>query len=143
MDETVAFQTKVAMALEMVERALRRKMPIGWVSADSGLRLREGWRFQLERAEVLRPGEHRARHLAAGWSTDQPVRDLSTGWRGRNGSAVHAGTVRRPACTTGPMSMSGHGTRGCRHWVLPAAASRPDEIAYYLVYVPTDTTLDR
>lgn len=52
-DDEVVFETKVAMARAMVRRAIQRKIPFGWVTADAGYGYSKSWRTELERAHVF------------------------------------------------------------------------------------------
>lgn len=46
-DDTVAFETKVAMAKAMVRRAIADKVPFRWVTADAAYGYSKGWRFEM------------------------------------------------------------------------------------------------
>lgn len=52
-DDSVAFETKVAIAKEMVRRAIAEKFPLRWVTADAGYGYSKGRRFELEQADVF------------------------------------------------------------------------------------------
>ncbi|MGA5412100.1 IS701 family transposase [Streptomyces lavendulocolor] len=47
-DDTVVFETKVAMARAMVRRVIEEKIPFGWVTADAGYGYSKSWRTELD-----------------------------------------------------------------------------------------------
>ncbi|MGK5643590.1 transposase, partial [Streptomyces sp. URMC 126] len=52
-DDSVDFATKVAIAKEMVRRAIAEKIPFRWVTADAAYGFSKSWRSELERADVF------------------------------------------------------------------------------------------
>ncbi|MGW2531260.1 IS701 family transposase [Streptomyces sp. NPDC001595] len=52
-DDTVPFETKVAMAKTMVRRAIADRIPFRWVMADAAYGFSRGWRFEQEQADVF------------------------------------------------------------------------------------------
>ena len=147
--ETVAFRTKPALALEMLERAFEADVPARWVVGDavygSDGKLRralEAW----EQAYALAvkstekpttfppyapPGQVMAAEVADALGPDAWHR-LSCG-EGAQGERLYdwAGVPLRPGLRRG--------------WVHALVIRRdltdPDERACYLVFAPTDTTL--
>ncbi|WP_223778822.1 IS701 family transposase [Streptomyces sp. 135] len=143
--DTVAFETKVAMAKAMVRRAIHDRIPFGWVTADAAYGYSKGWRFELEQADVFHVmATTRHDTVVTRWSIDHPVHDLFPACPDRSGSAVPA--------ATGPMA---HGSTTGPEWRSALAPARPatlghrppkrsltEEISYYIAYCPAGTTLD-
>lgn len=147
--ETVAFHTKPWLALDMIERALDAGVPARWVVGDSVY----GSDGKLRRALEAR---NQAYALAVK-STEQPtiwppygppdqvvVADVAVGlapedWQrlscgaGAQGDRLYdwAYVPLRPALADGWVHAL----------VVRRSISDPDELAYYLVYAPTDTPL--
>jgi len=148
-DDT-AFQTKPALALAMVERALDAGVPAAWVTADEVYGGDSGFRAPLEargQGYVLAvrsnqplstwppygaPDQWTAASFAATIPTDAWQR-LSCG-EGVQGPRRYewAYLPARPAVREGWR----HGLLVRRH------PERPGEVAFYLVYAPTDTALE-
>jgi SRSO17 transposase len=145
----VTFQTKPQLAATMLARALEAGVPAAWVTADAVYGDNYGFRAALEargQGYVVAvkpthtvstwppygvPGQERAAQLIAALPTKAWQR-LSCG-EGAQGERVYdwACQVVRPALRAG--------------WV-PAVlarrhATRPAELAFYLVYAPADTPL--
>ncbi|GAA3289644.1 hypothetical protein GCM10020295_02020 [Streptomyces cinereospinus] len=77
-DDSVTFETKVAMAKAMVRRAIAEKIPFGWVTADAAYGYSKGWRFELEQADVFHVmATTRHDTVVTRWSIDHPVHDCS------------------------------------------------------------------
>ena len=149
--EAVAFRTKPRLALEMLERALDAGVPARWVVGDAVYGSDGKLRRALEAREPgLRAGgqEHRAAdHLAA----LQPARP----GRGRRRSrpALEPDAWQRLSCGEGaqgerlydwacvPLRPGPARRLGARPASSAAHPTDPDELAYYLVYAPTDTPL--
>src|SRR5215213_5974969 len=147
--ETVAFHTKPWLALEMVERALDAGVPARWVVGDSVY----GSDGKLRRALE----ERGQAYALAVRSTEQPTTWPPYGPPGQVAVADVAAVLepdawRRLSC--------GDGAQGDRLYawgsvplcpalvdgwvhalVLRRSIPDPDELAYYLVYAPTDTPL--
>lgn len=147
--ETVAFQTKPALAREMIERALDAGVSARWVVADSVY----GSDGKLRRALEARAQAY----VLAVKSNEKPTTWPPYGPPGQMAVAdlaavLEPGDWQRLSC--------GDGAQGERlsDWayipVRPALRagwlhavvirrdlSNPDDVAYYLVYVPTDTPL--
>jgi hypothetical protein len=145
-EDTIGFETKVAMAKAMVRRAIAERIPFGWVTTDAAYGYSKGGRFELEQADVFHVMAN-TRHdtVVTRWSIDHPVHELFPGCCGRSGSAVPA--VKEPTVgrsSTGPVSRLRPWHReGRRHWILARrSVSRPEEISYYIAYCPADATLD-
>lgn len=79
-DDSVAFATKVAMAKVMVRKAIADRVPSGWVTADAAYGYSEGWRFELEQADVFH-AMATTRHdtVVTRWALDHPAHDLFPG----------------------------------------------------------------
>jgi SRSO17 transposase len=147
--EAVAFHTKPWLALDMLERALDAGVPARWVVGDSVYGSDGKLRRALEergQAYALAvksteqpttwppygpPGQVAVADIAAVLEPDQWQR-LSCG-DGAQGERLYdwASIPVRPALRDGWV----HAV------VLRRSISDPDELAYYLVYAPTDTPL--
>ena len=147
--KSVAFHTKPRLALGMIERALDAGVPARWVVGDSVY----GSDGKLRRALE----ERGQAYALAVKSTEQPTTWPPYGPPGQVAVADVAAVLepdewQRPSC--------GDGAQGDRlydwayvplrpapadGWVHALAIRRsisdPDELAYYLVYAPTDTPL--
>ena len=147
--EGVAFHTKPWLALDMIERALDAGVPARWVVGDSVY----GSDGKLRRALEARGQAY----ALAVKSTEQPTTWPPYGPPGQVAVADIAAVLepddwRRLSC--------GDGAQGDRlyDWayvplrpalvdgwvhalVIRRSISAPDELAYYLVYAPTDTPL--
>jgi SRSO17 transposase len=147
--KSVAFHTKPWLALEMIERALDAGVPARWVVGDSVY----GSDGKLRRALEARGQAY----ALAVKSTEQPTTWPPYGPPGQVAVADVAAVLepdewQRLSC--------GDGAQGDRlyDWayvplrpalvdgwvhalVIRRSLSDPDEVAYYLVYAPTDTPL--
>jgi SRSO17 transposase len=147
--EAVAFHTKPWLALDLINRALEAGVPARWVVGDSVY----GSDGKLRRALEER-GQAYARAVK---STEQPTTWPPYGPPGQVAVAdiaavLQANQWQRLSC--------GDGAQGerlydwvrvpvrpalCDGWVhavvIRRSISDPDELAYYLVYAPTDTPL--
>ncbi|MCX5115425.1 IS701 family transposase [Streptomyces sp. NBC_00378] len=145
-DDEVGFATKVAMAKEMVRRAIAGKIPFRWVTADAGYGYSKGWRSELEQADVFHVmATTRHDTVVTRWAIDHPVSDLFP--------ALPRQKWKRRSCGQGS-----HGPRvydwarvevrpwhrpDRRHWVIARrSVARPQELSYYIAYGPADATLD-
>jgi SRSO17 transposase len=147
--DDVPFQTKPQLALALVERALDAGVPAAWVAADEVYGNDGAFRRALEargQAYVLAvrsnypvstwppygpPAQHTIAALAAGVPADGWHR-LSCG-EGAQGPRLYdwACLPVRPALRD-----------GWRHAILVRRhPERPDELAFYLLYAPTETAL--
>jgi SRSO17 transposase len=100
-DDTVAFETKVAMAKSMVRRAIADKVPFNWVTTDAAYGYGKGWRSEPEQADVFHVmATTRHDTVVTRWSIDHPVQDLFPGlprqkWKRRScGEGAQLPTVR-------------------------------------------------
>ncbi|MET9017039.1 IS701 family transposase [Streptomyces olivaceoviridis] len=135
-DDTVVFETKVAMAKAMVRRAIADKIPFRWVTADAAYGFSKGWRSELERADVFHVmATTRHDTVITRWTIDHPVHDLFNGLARQK--------WKRRSC--------GNGAHGLRiyDWarvevrvIARRSVARPQEISYYIAYCPAETTLD-
>ncbi|BCK66467.1 hypothetical protein Srufu_004200 [Streptomyces libani subsp. rufus] len=88
--DEVSFATKVAMAKEMVRRAITDKIPFRWVTADAGYGYSKRWRFELEQADVFHVmATTRHDTVVTRHAIDHPVQELFPGlprqkWRRRS-----------------------------------------------------------
>ncbi len=145
-DDTVAFETKVAMAKAMVRRAIAEKIPFGWVTADAAYGFSKGWRSELEQADVFHVmATTRHDTVVTRWALDHPVHDLFPGlprqkWKRRScGEGAHGRRIYDWA----RVEVRPWHREDRRHWVIARrSVSRPEEISYYIAYCPADTTLD-
>jgi SRSO17 transposase len=146
--EEVAFATKPELARGMIARAIAAAVPFAWVLGDevygSDRRLRLDLE-QQERAFVLavrsneplwstldgRTGQHTAAALAAA-VPDAAWQRLSAG-AGAKGERLYDWTrVRLMRLQQPPLD----------HWLLlRRSLSKPDDLAYYVVFGPADATL--
>ena len=141
--EAVQFQTKPQLALRMLARALDAGVPAGWVTADSiyggAYRLRT---LLEERRMRYVVGVAANQAVWAGWEqlridallgdlTEEDWTRLSCG-DGAKGPRLYdraAGRLNYPV-------------EGWERWALGRRSiSKPDEWAYYLVFVPAGTAL--
>jgi SRSO17 transposase len=145
--ETVEFHTKPWLALDMLERALDAGVPARWVVGDSVY----GGDGKLRRALEARGQAYalavKRTEQPTIWPPDGPpaqvvVADVAAGlepedWQrlscgdGAQGKRLYdwAYVPLRPAMTDGWVHAL----------VVRRSISDPDELAYYLVYAPTDT----
>jgi len=147
--ETVAFHTKPWLALEMIERALDAGVPARWVVGDAVY----GSDGKLRRALEARGQAY----ALAVKSTEQP-----TTWPpdGPPGHVVVADVAAVLEPEQWQRLSCGDGAQGERlyEWayvplrpaledgwlhalVIRRSIADPDEVAYYLIYAPTDTPL--
>jgi SRSO17 transposase len=148
--EQVTFQTKPQLALTMLRRALDGGVPAAWVTADEVYGGDSAFRQALEdRGQAYVLAVKRTQTV----STFPPVQPIGY-W--------HADELiaRQPAAAWQRLSC-GEGAQGERlydwlylalrpglrdGWVhgllMRRSLSTPDELAYYLVYAPVDTTVE-
>ncbi len=141
--EEVAFQTKPQIAKRMLERALNAGVPATWVTADEvyggDYRLRAGLEERRQRYvlgvaanQYVSVGFEQLRvdELVRGLPEDAWVR-LSCG-EGAKGPRVYDWAARRINC---PVA-------GWERWTLARRSiADPQELAYYLVFVPAGAAL--
>ncbi|MFE1775592.1 IS701 family transposase [Streptomyces sp. NPDC059008] len=147
----LAFATKPELARRLVTRALASPLPIAWVTADA--LYGQDWHFRrmLEEAGVgyvvAVPKSQQVKSLAGCWRIDQLISDApDDSWErlscgdGAKGPRVYDWTAAMlPAVT----SFEGDGPSH-RRWVLARRSiACPDEIAYYLAYAVTGTTVNQ
>jgi SRSO17 transposase len=146
--QEVAFATKPALARRMIARAIVAGVPFAWVLGDEVYGSDRRLRIDLEQQE--RPFVLAIRSNEKLWSTldDRP---------GQHAAAALAAAV--PEAAWQPLS-AGAGAKGERlydwarvrlmrlqqppweHWLLVRRhPSKPDQLAYYVVFGPVDTTL--
>jgi SRSO17 transposase len=147
--EAVAFHTKPALALDMLERALDAGVPARWVVGDS---------VYGSDGKVRRALEERGQAYAlAVKSTEQPTTWPPYGPPGQVavadiGAVLEPDQWQRLSCGAGAQGerlydWASIPVRPARRdgWVHAVVIRRsipdPDELAYYLVYAPTDTPL--
>lgn len=145
-DDTVRFETKVAMAKAMVRRAIADKVPFSRVTADAAYGFSKGWRFELEQADVfhvMATTRHDA--VVTRWAIDHPVHDLFPNlprqkWKRRScGEGAHA----RRIFDWARVEVRPWHREDRRHRVIARrSVSRPEEISCYIAYCPADTTPD-
>ncbi|ELS50361.1 putative IS4 family transposase [Streptomyces viridochromogenes Tue57] len=146
-DDTVVFETKVAMARAMVRRAIADRVPFRWVTADAAYGFSRSRRSELERADVFHVvATTRHDTVVTRWAIDHPVHDLFPGlprqkWRRRScGDGAHGRRIYDWA----RVEVRPWHRVDRRHWVLARrSVSRPEEISYYIAYRPAETTLDQ
>ncbi|WP_333768045.1 IS701 family transposase [Streptomyces sp. IBSBF 2435] len=146
-NDEVGFATKVAMAKEMVRRAISDRIPFRWVTADAGYGYSKGWRFELEQADVFHVmATTRHDTVVTRHALDHPVHDLFPGlprqkWKRRScGDGAHGPRVYDWA----RVGVRPWHRPDRRHYVLARrSVARPQEISYYIAYCPADTTLDQ
>jgi SRSO17 transposase len=144
----VAFATKPQLARRMLERALEAGVPAAWVTGDAvygGDRRLRMWLEEREQPFVLEvacreplwarttvgPAQVRADQLAASLPADAWER-LSAGW-GAKGPRLYDWARLPLARWPWP---------GLEHWLLVRRSiSRPEELAYYVVFAPQGTAL--
>jgi SRSO17 transposase len=146
--EAVEFATKPQLARRMLERALEEGVPAAWVTGDAiygGDRRLRMWLEEREQPFVLEvacreplwagtsagPAQVRADWLAAALPADAWER-LSAGW-GSKGPRLYDWARLQLARWPWP---------GFEHWLLVRRSiSKPDELAYYVVFAPEGTLL--
>ena len=147
--EGVAFHTKPWLALDMLERALDAGVPARWVVGDSVYGSDGKLRRALEERDQA--------YALAVKSTEQPTTWPPYGAPGQVAVADIAAVLepdqwQRLSCGAGAQGERLYDwarvpIRPARHdgWVhavvIRRSISDPDELAYYLVYAPTDTPL--
>jgi hypothetical protein len=146
--EAVAFATKPRLAQRMIERALTAGVPVSWVLGDevygNDRRLRI-WLEQHDQGHVLAVKAPLWALVAGQGAIQVPAKDLATaepleGWR-----RLSAG-----AGSKGERLYDWARFRLCRlqqapwdHWLLVRRKlSKPDEMAYYVVFGPATTSLE-
>ena len=146
---TVRFQTKPQLALGMVERALDAGVPAAWVTADEVYGNDSAFRRALEARDQAYVVAVKRTHTTSTWPPHGPIGQVQVealaatvaadGWQqlscgdGAQGERIYdwAYVPLRPALQTGWV----HALLVRRH------PTRPDELAYYLVYAPEGTPL--
>jgi SRSO17 transposase len=147
--EAVVFHTKPWLALDMIERALNAGVPARWVVGDSVY----GSDGKLRRALE----ERGQAYALAVKSTEQPTTWPPYGPPGQVSvedlaAVLEPGQWQRLSCGDGAQGERLYDWAGvpvrpalCEGWVhavvIRRSISDPDEVAYYLVYTPTDTPL--
>jgi SRSO17 transposase len=145
-EDAIGFATKVAIAREMVRRAITEKIPFRWVTADAGYGYSKSWRTELEQADIFHVmATTRHDTVVTRWALDHPVRDLFTDlprqkWKRRScGAGAHGQRLYDWA----RVEVRPWHRPDRRHWVLARRSiSRPDKISYFIAYCPAETTLD-
>lgn len=146
--EEVAFATKPALARRMIARAIAAEVPFAWVLGDEVYGSDRRLRLDLEQQErpfvlAIRSNEklwstlddRMGQHAAAALATAVPQaawQRLSAG-AGAKGERVYDwARVRLMRLQQPPWD----------HWLLVRRhPSKPDQLAYYVVFGPADTTL--
>ncbi len=145
-EDTVKFATKVAIARQMLRKAIADQLPFRWVTADAGYGYSKSWRTELEQADVFHVmATTRHDTVVTRWALDHPVRDLFTDlprqkWKRRScGKGAHGQRMFDWA----RVEVRPWHRPDRRHWVIARRSlSRPDEISYFIAYCPAETTLD-
>ncbi len=145
-DDSVAHETKVAMAKEMIRPAIRDNIPFGWVTADAAHGFSKGWRSELEQADVFHAmATTRHNTVVTRWAINHPVHDLFPGlprqkWKRRScGEGAHGRRIYDWARA----EVSPWHREDRRHRVLARRkVNRPEEISHYIAYCPAGTTLN-
>ena len=145
-DDSVAFETKVAMAKAMVRRALAEKIPFGWVTADVAYGFSKAGASSWSSRNVFHVmATTRHDTVVTRWSIDHPVHDLFPAlprqkWNCRScGEGAHGRRIYDWA----RVEVRPWHREDRPHWVLARrSVSRPEEISYYIAYCPAGTTLD-
>lgn len=148
--DQVTFQTKPQLALAMLERALDAGVPAAWVTADEGYGNDFAFRQALETRDQAYVVAVKRTHTVSTWPPYGPpaqtrVCDLiaalpAAAWQrlscgeGAQGERVYDWAYRlvRPALRDGWV----HAVLARRH------PTRPEELAFYLVYAPDGTALE-
>ena len=149
----VGFRTKPQLARAMLERALDRRVPAGWVTADEaygdnpGLR---GWLEQRAQPYVLAVGCAR-RFQPADQPADRPtrvaVRALAAGIPAGRWVRISAGegAKGRRFYAWARVPLANLSRAGCRagfgRWLLVRRSLDDGELAYYVCWGPADTAL--
>jgi SRSO17 transposase len=146
--QAVAFATKPALARRMIARAIAAGVPFAWVLGDEVYGSDRRLRLDLEQQErpfVLairsneklwstlddRPGQHAAAALAAA-VPEAAWQRLSAGAGAKGERLYEWARVRLMRLQQPPWD----------HWLLVRRhPSKPDQLAYYVVFGPADTTL--
>jgi SRSO17 transposase len=146
--EEVAFATKPELARRMIARAIAAEVPFAWVLGDEVYGSDRRLRLDLEQQErpfVLairsneklwsrledRPGQHTAAALAAA-VPEAAWQRLSAGAGAKGERFYDWARVRLMRLQQPPWD----------HWLLVRRhPSKPDKLAYYIVFGPADTTL--
>jgi SRSO17 transposase len=146
--EEVAFATKPALARRMIARAIAAEIPFAWVLGDEVYGSDRRLRLDLEQQErpfVLairsneklwstlddRMGQHTAAALAAALPAEE-WQPLSAGAGAKGERFYDWARVRLMRLQQPPWD----------HWLLVRRhPSKPDQLAYYVVFGPADTSL--
>ncbi len=146
-----AFATKTELARDLVARALASPLPIAWVTADALYGQDWNFRRMLEESGlgyvVAAPKSQQVKSLAGCWRIDQLISDApDNAWErlscgdGAKGPRV----FDRAAAMLPAVPFFDGGEPSHRRWVLARRSiARPDEIAYYLAYAATGTTVSQ
>ncbi|MDT0439515.1 MULTISPECIES: IS701 family transposase [Streptomyces] len=139
------FQTKLALAREMVRRAITDGVPFLWVTAGPAYGFSASWRLELEEADVFHVmATTRHETLVTRWAVDHPVRDLfdelpRDQWERRPYGDAHGGRTADWA----RVEIRPRHRADRTHWALARrSAGCPDDVSYYVVYCPARTGLD-
>ncbi len=146
---SVAFRTKPALALAMLERALDAGVPARWVVGDSVYGSDGKLRRALEARDQAYALAVKSSEQPTTWPPYAPPGQVTVA---AIAAALEPGDWRRLSCGDGAQ---GERLYAWAHvpvrpalragWVHAVVIRRdlgdPDEVAYYLVYAPTDTPL--
>jgi SRSO17 transposase len=142
--EDRSFATKPELARAMVLRALDSALPIAWVTADAAYGQERGFRRMLEEAGVgyvlAVPKSQQVKSPAGSWRIDHVLTGApDDAWeRISCGDGAKGPRVYDWAAARLPASDDANGGALMHHrWVL----ARPEEIAYYLAFAPTEATV--
>jgi SRSO17 transposase len=134
---------------QLALRALASELPIGWVTADSAYGQEWGFRRMLEEAGVgyvvAVPKTQQVKSLAGIWRMDQLIAEapddawqrLSCGDGAKGPRLFNWAAAQLPVIDFFDGEEPTH-----RRWVLARRSiKRPHEVAFYLAYGPTGTTV--
>ncbi len=144
--EGKSFATKPELARVMVQRALDSALPIAWVTADAAYGQEGQFRRMLEEAGVgyvlAVPKSQQVKSPAGSWRIDHVLTGApAEAWEriscgdGAKGPRVYDWAAAKLPTFEGS-------DRAHHRWVLARRSlARPEEVAYYLAFAPTDATV--
>jgi SRSO17 transposase len=150
--EDVVFATKPVLARQMIDRALDAGIPCAWVLGDEVYGSDHKLRAALERREkayvlTVRSNEEfwAVQAKKTGWYTAAELADAcpASAWQCLSAGAGTKGErfydwARVPLARRGPPQAQTH----WQHWLLIRRHRQdPDDVAYYVVFGPADTSL--
>jgi hypothetical protein len=144
--EAIAFATKPQLAQRMIERALTAGVPVSWVLGDevygNDRRLRI-WLEQHERPHVLAVKAPLWALVAGQGAIQVPAKDLATPLEGWRRLSAGAGVKGERLYDWARFRLFRLQQAPWDHWLLVRRKlSKPDEMAYYVVFGPAATSLE-